>query len=180
MINDKPPKLITLKDHKGDTTAYLEAVYQHYFTQVVSGNLIYNGLPIKCQFRPSHNGKGFAFWHAISKGQNEDEREIDFRRCERICWIAWVIQNISLTANNSLTCWENKRGANTHVVLFFEKESYVVILEKRKKHYLFKTAYCANSQRKRQLMREREQYWESKKTEGALRTPSDALSTRGR
>ena len=42
-------------------------------------------------------GKGYAFWHVISEApqsnnRNESERIPNLRRCERIRWIAWAIE----------------------------------------------------------------------------------------
>lgn len=167
MVSNSLPELITLNNYEGDWFPYLEAIYQYYMDEVVNGKLLYNNLPISCQFRPTHEGKGFAFWHAISEGEKEDDRKADLRRCERIRWIAWMIRNITDNTSNGITWWKNKRGPNTHTVLFLEEESYVVILAKRKDYHLFRTAYCANSRRKRQLIRERDEYWKAKKTKGA-------------
>ena len=166
MVDTPLPELVTLKDYKGDWHHYLEAIYQYYMNEIVNGDLRYDNLPIKCQFRPPYEGKGFAFWHAITEGEIEDKRTADLRRCERIRWINWIITNSS-TCANEISSWENKRKKNNHVVLFHEKESYVVILAKRTGYYLFRTAYCATAQRKRQLIREREEYRRSLKTKGA-------------
>lgn len=168
MVNKAPlPELVTFSQHNGDWSVYVEVIYKYYLDEVVNSKLIHKKLPIRCQFRPPYNNKGFAFWHCISEGNDEDTRTADLRRCERIRWIAWMISHAQDGLKNKVTWWENKRGSNTHVVIFLEEESYVVVLAKRKDYYLFKTAYCANPQRKRQLIREREAYWRSRKTEGA-------------
>ena len=159
MVNVVLPELITLDQHQGDWSVYVEVIYQHYLATIANGNLTYKNLPVHCQFRPLSHGKGFGFWHCISEGADEATRIPDLRRCERIGWIAWVIRESEY--HPQITCWENKRGSNQHMVLFLEVESYVVILAKRKMYYLLKTAYCVNSQRKRQLMRERDQYWKA-------------------
>ena len=181
MVEAALPELILLSEYDGNWELYLDAIYQNYLGEVINAKLHHNKLPVKFQFRPEHQGKGFAFWHAISEGEKEDNRTIDFRRCERIKWIAWVIKN-ALTSDK-ITSWENKRGKNQHVVLFFEGESYVVILAKRNNYYLFKTAYCATPQRKRQLIKERKEYFLARTLErlkAPIRTPSDAPSTHGR
>lgn len=154
MVNVVLPELITLDQYQGDWSSYVEVIYQHYINTIANGKLTYKNLPIRCQFRPLSQGKGFGFWHCISEGIEETVRFPDLRRCERILWIAWVIHQSEHNAH--ITCWKNKRGSNEHIVLFLEIENYVVILAKRKTYYLLKTAYCVNSQRKRQLIRERE------------------------
>lgn len=161
VISNNLPELITFNKYGGDWSIYVEVIYQHYLDDIVNGKLTHKTLPIRCQFRPPYNNKGFAFWHCISEGDNEETRTPDLRRCERILWIPWIIRGTENPHETRITCWENKRGSNIHVVIFFEEESYVVILAKRKDYYLFRTAYCANPQRKRQLIREREEYRKS-------------------
>ncbi len=179
MVEAVLPELITLSEYDGNWQSYLEAIYQSYLDDVVNSKLHYNTLPIKFQFRPMYEGKGFAFWHTISEGEKEENRTADLRRCERITWIAWMIKNAPVS--NEISSWENKRGKNHHVVIFFEAESFVVILAKRNGYYLFKTAYVTTPQRKKQLIKERKEYLDSRKTKGALyKAPSDAPSTRGR
>jgi hypothetical protein len=169
MVRDSLPELIALSQYDGNWSVYVKVIYQYYLDDVVNANLSYRNLPVRHQFRPLHDGKGFAFWHAISEGESEENRTPDLRRCERIRWIGWLIKHADSNdgINNEVTWWENKRGSNEHVVLFLAEESYVVVLAKRKDYYLFKTAYCANPQRKKQLLRERDRYWISKKTKGA-------------
>jgi hypothetical protein len=74
MVEAALPELITLSEYDGDWPSYLEAIYQHYLDDVVDVKLQYNKLPIKFQFRPMHEGKGFAFWHTISEGEKEEDR----------------------------------------------------------------------------------------------------------
>jgi hypothetical protein len=161
------PELVTLNQHNGDWSIYVEVIYKYYLDEVADSKLTYQSLPIRCQFRPLYNNKGFGFWHCISEGNDEEKRIPDMRRCERIRWIAWVIRHAQSNSENKITYWENKRGSNTHLVIFLEEENYVVILAKRTAYYLFKTAYCTAPQRKKQLIRERDEYWKSRKTEGA-------------
>ena len=150
------PELISLSDYKGNWSVYLDSLYDIYLNDIVGSKLHYNNLPVAFKFRPFYEGKGFAFWHTISEGEKEENRTPDLRRCERIKWISWTIKNV--TVNREITSWENKRGQNNHVVLFFEAKSYVVILAKRTGYYLFKTAYCATPHRKKQLIKERQRY----------------------
>lgn len=72
----------------GDWQGYVEKLYSVYLESIVNGNLKFNGLRINCQFRPDTQGKHFGFWHVISEGKTEEDRLPDFRRCERMSWIA--------------------------------------------------------------------------------------------
>ena len=164
---DELPDLIELTKYNGDWPPYLEAVYQYYLDEIANANLTYQGLRISCKRIPLYEGKGAGFWHAISEGETEETRTADLRRCERIRWIPCIIKLAKDGINVTVTWWENKRGANTHIVFLHEKESYVVILAKRNDYYLLKTAYCATQRRLQKLIQERNQFWSSRKTKGA-------------
>lgn len=153
MVTQDLPKLIGFS---GDWRDYVEELYKVYERQIVQGKLEFLGLPVKTQYRPPSQGKGFGFWHVISEGQEEAERIPDFRRCERISWIAWVIRNVGI--DSRISWWKNKRGSNTHVVLWVEEEDFAVILAERNGYYLLKTAYCTTEHRRESMRRERERY----------------------
>jgi hypothetical protein len=164
---DNLPDLIEFAEYGGVWPLYLEAIYQYYLDDVANANLTYHGLRIGCKRIPLYEGKGAGFWHAISEGETEETRKADLRRCERIRWIPHIITQAQDGISSPVTWWKNKRGANTHVIFLHEKESYVVILAERNGYYLLKTAYCATQRRLHNLIRERNQFWASRKTKGA-------------
>jgi hypothetical protein len=141
--------------------AYEDHLYGIFLDTVVNGCLSFQGLPVKSQYRPETKGKGFSFWHLISEGDDELERIPCPRRCERIRWFAWVIENVSHCSE--ITWWENKRGPNTHVVIWLEQEQFAVILAKRNRYYLIKTAYVVKSKRETAFRKEREKFWRAYK-----------------
>lgn len=144
----------------GDWHLYVEEIYQVYVESVANAGLMFNGLKVSCQFRPESQGKHFGFWHVISEGPIEDDRTPDFRRCERITWIAYLIANVG--SDTEITWWENKRGSNTHAVIWHEAENFVVILAARNGYYLLKSAYCPESHRTKTFVKERDNYWKQK------------------
>ncbi len=145
----------------GDWLSYEDDLYRTYLTRIVNANLSFNGLPIKCQYRPPSKNKHFGFWHVISEGDIEDDRLPDLRRCERIGWIAYLIADVG--TDTEISWWENKRGSNTHVVIWHERENFAVILARRSNFYLLKSAYCVESHRRKAFIREREKFWRDRK-----------------
>ncbi len=142
---------------------YKEHLYNIYEQTFLNANLTFRGLPVRSKYHPEYDNKGFSFWHIISTGLSEEDREPDLQRCERIRWVGWIIQNIE--TSDDLSWWENKRGSNTHIVLLWENKRYVVILAKRKNYYLLKTAYPIQSQNKiEKLKRERDDFWNTHKS----------------
>jgi len=157
MAMELPP----LENFSGDWENYEDELYQIFLDTVVNGRLTFQGLPVKSQYRPETNGKGFSFWHLISEGENEDDRTPDLRRCERIRWLSWLISHVDSV--DEISWWENRRGTNTHVVLWLEVESFAVVLAKRNRYYLIKTAYMVKSRRERTFRKERDRFWASRK-----------------
>jgi hypothetical protein len=139
----------------GDWDTYLEGVHKVFLETLLNRDITFCNLPVRIKKNPEYKDKSFSFWHLISEGEKEEERTPDFRRCERLGWIHWVIENAK--SNKSISCWENTRGTNTHVVIWFEDESYVVILAKRKDYFLLKTAYPAEPHRAEVFRKEKAQ-----------------------
>lgn len=161
-----PPELLPFNDYGGDWARYEDDLYQIYLDTVVHAGLVFQGAPIRAQFRPETRGKGFSFWHLISEApdknnRNEDDRIPDLDRCARIRWVAWLIGNIG---NAGFSWWENKRKTETHVVLWAEAHDFAVVLAKRMtqngpKYYLLKTAYCLKPHRVATFAKERDAFW---------------------
>lgn len=151
------PGLIYLSDYQGDGEKYLDGLYILYLSDIVNAGLSYNGLPIRYQFRPKTNGKGFGFWHLISEGDTEEDRTPDPRRCERILWIPWIIKQVG--KNPEIVWFESKRKNNTHIVLWYRSQGYAVILAIRDGYYLLKSAYSLAPKRAITFEKEWKAFW---------------------
>lgn len=135
-----PPELLRLDDDEfdGNWVDYERELYRIFETEVKDGNLQYRGLPVKCRRDPETQGKWASFWHLIQRGPVEDDRLPDLRRCERIRWIRWVIENAD--NHTEIDVWRNKRPHGANMLLWF-REEYLVVLGKRKDNWLLRTAY---------------------------------------
>ena len=111
----------------------------------------------------------------------EQNRTPDLERCARIRWVPWVLAN----ANNPtiIRWWENERstgrGSKTHVPLWFVRENYAVILEKRADFYLLLTSYCLTPHRAATFEKEWSAWCTAKKAEAASKAASGTPSTHG-
>jgi hypothetical protein len=161
----EPPELIPFY---GDWSAYEDQIYERFLDSFVRREIYFLGCRVSAQYRPDTRGKGFSFWHVISeapdhKTRDENERIPDLRRCERICWISWLIEMASLNAEG-FSWWENRRGNETRVVIWAEHLDFAVILAKRKDYYVLKTAYSGlKTHRIHTFQKEREKFWNGQK-----------------
>lgn len=152
-----------LEPFTGNWESYIDHIYAIYKQTILQSNLRYNNLPVQPRFTPESHGKHHGFWHITSDGEIEEEREPDLRRCERIRWVQWVIDNVAAYAE--VSWWEEKRGNTLEIVIWIESEQYVVVLSERRDYWLLKTAYLATKSGKiKQLTRNREKFLNSIKS----------------
>lgn len=158
------PPLVLLAEHGGDWERYLAAIYAWFVRDFVESKPVFRGRPIRLKRHPVSLGKEATFWHLVSEGQIEEEREIDFRRCERIRWSRPVIEH---STDSAVKVWENvrttKRGSENRICLWLEAEEYLVILADRKEYLLPWTAYqVERPHQKAKLQKEFDEYWKSR------------------
>jgi hypothetical protein len=140
----------------GDWSRYEDELYAIYLDTIIRSGIKFRGLPVKARYQPATKNKGYSFWHLISEGELEEDRTPDIRRCERIRWIAWLIENAE--TQEDLSWWENKRGSNTHIVIWHERENFAVVLAKRNGYFLLRSAYWVKKHRRKDFVRERKEF----------------------
>lgn len=151
-----PPALELFNAYNGDWAAYEDALFNIFLNDIAQAELALDGIRVSCRRIPEERGRWASFWHLVQEGRVEDDREPDLRRCERIRWVRWVIVNAANTPN--IERWENTRGTENNVLLWYNEE-YLVVLSRRSTYWLLKTAYCTErSGRISQLRKERDAY----------------------
>lgn len=149
-----PPDLVSFQEFGGDWKAYEAALYRIFREEIAGGSLRFRGLPVRCRRLPETGGRWAAFWHLVQEGRAEEDRTPDLRRCERIRWIRWVIENG--VTHPAIDEWQNTRRTEKNTLLWY-REDYLVVLAQRRGSWLLKTAYCTERRgRIEQLRRERD------------------------
>jgi hypothetical protein len=151
-------RLPALEAFWGDWASYEDHIYEIYVESLVRRTVSFQNKVVKCQYRPSTKNKHFGFWHLISEGRDEAERIPDLRRCERIRWVAWLIEH---AAADGVRWWKNRRGRAVRIVIWLESEAFAVVLEEREGYCLLKTAYWVKRFRAEDFRREHQAYWEN-------------------
>ena len=154
------PDLIELTDFNGNFKQYLEAVYALFKRDFIDSKPVFRGIRLGLKKFPISEDKEATFWHMTSEGENEENRNPDLRRLERIQWPAPMINE---STHPYLKVWENKRGNKHNMRIFHENENYLVILRKGKDYLLPWTAYLISDKaRKKKLIKEYEAYIKAK------------------
>lgn len=159
------PALICLESFGGNVDAYLDHLYGHFSRDFIASLPAFPGKRVSLKRYPVYRGKVGTFWHFISEGENEDDREIDFRRCERIRWprpIIDVFPNPEQPAptTSPIVWWRSERSREWRYVIALRDFSYVVVLADRGDYVLPWTAYTVERETRRQKLRaEHDRYW---------------------
>ncbi len=149
-----PPVLLPFSDFGGDWAAYERALVDIFRQTLANAGLQFRRQNVSCRRMPETDGQWFAYWHLIQEGRIEDDRTPDLRRCERLPWVRWVIENGE--THTDIDVWANRHRGERNVLLWF-REEYLVVLAQRNGYFLLKTAYCTEqSGRVRQLRKQRD------------------------
>lgn len=155
-MSEIPAWLPPLVLFKGDWGKYLDALYGYFKQDFIDSSPSFKGRRLGLKKHPLNKGKEATFWHFIQEGTNEDDRIPDLRRCERIRWPRPVIEN---TDESVLKIWENTRKGEKRILLWLEKQEYLVILAERNGYLLPWTAYLVTEEhRRRKLQKEYEAF----------------------
>lgn len=150
------PALVLFSDYEGNWERYVDALYGYFKLDFVESKPTFRGKNLGLKKQPVEKGKEATFWHFISEGSNEDDRVPDLRRCERIRWPRPIIEKADEPV---VKVWGNKRGSDKRILLWLEKQEYLVILAERKGYLLPWTAYIVTeNHRKKKLQKEYEAY----------------------
>ncbi|KJS18540.1 MAG: hypothetical protein VR69_00130 [Peptococcaceae bacterium BRH_c4b] len=134
------PELVKLEDYGGNWERFIEEVYNIFKLDFIKNKPdSFKGKRFGIKRHPLLNDKEATFWHITSEGKIETERIPELRRCERIRWPRAIIDNYT---NEKILCWENTRGTEKRIVMWFRERDYVVVLADRIDYILLWTAYC--------------------------------------
>lgn len=155
------PALVYFQNYGGQWEPYCEALYKYFENDFVKSKPKFENRVVQLKLYPLFQGKEATFWHITHEGKIENQRTPDLRRCERIRWPRPIIEHNS---DDAIRCWPNKRGRAERIVLWIYKQDYVVILDVRRGYILLWAAYCVTYEnRKRQLLKEYEEYMQNTK-----------------
>ena len=120
-----PPDLLSFDAFGGDWQAYENELYRIFMAEIARAGLRFRASGVNCRRIPEMAGRWASFWHLVQEGRVEAERTPDLRRCERLRWVRWVIENAPV--HPEIDEWQNKRGNETNTLLWY-RQDYLVVL----------------------------------------------------
>lgn len=161
----KLPPLVKYEQFISDED-FLDALYEYFKQDFVLTKPVYKNSPIRLKRFPLRNNREATFYHITTTGKDENNRNIDVPRAERIRWIKPIIE----TEDRSLLAWENVRKKEESILLYHEKENFLVVLRKRNNGIVFWTSFYTNKCYKKKLLKEYSEYHKKLKTPFFQRT----------
>ena len=149
------PELIEYGSKKNNQDEYIEAIYLIYKEEFINKGIYFRKEKLGLKRLPLRNGKEATFYHIISEGKDEEQRDIDLERCARIKWPRAILASDYV----GLKIWENKRKNKRNILVWFPEKEYLIIIRKNPNEKLIWTAYpVTENHRKRKLQKEYEEY----------------------
>ncbi|MGI1828105.1 hypothetical protein [Ligilactobacillus salivarius] len=123
-----------------DPISYIDSLYDYYLRNIKLG-LQFRGKRVTCKKYPEYEGRDDAFNHLTTKDFHDDnDREIDLRRCERLKWIKPGMMGDHQGKNCFLEYEKVVRGKK-RIHLLNQYDRYMIVLEDRGDYVLLVTAY---------------------------------------
>jgi hypothetical protein len=143
LVTDKPiiewlPALVYFESAGNDWEHYLEMIYTHFKADFIDRKPSFKGQKVGLKRYPLSKGKEATFWHLTSTGSIESERIPDFRRCERICWPAPIIEH---SEDIQLKMWIEQINKEERIHLLCPEDKYLLVLAIRNGYILPWTAF---------------------------------------
>ncbi len=169
------PKKIYLTEYGGNYQRYIDAVYDVFEADFIRHKTRFGSHELKLKFNPLFQDRAYTFYHMTHKGEIENEREPDLRRCECMPWAKPTIENVEKW---QLKFWrQSRQRSNNRVCICLENEDdvdYFVVLEIRNTYVLLWTAFVGElAHETRKKLRE---YNEWKSADGSgINTPDELI-----
>lgn len=168
MIPGWLPPLVRLEDSGGDWTAYEEVLYGWFKVDFVASLPAWPGKRVGLKRHPTTQGKEATFWHFITEGAVEAERQIDIRRCERIRWPRPAMEAFADRPpldGDRIVWWMNERRGEKRYLLALPDFSHLVVVADRGSYVLPWTQYHVDrDHRRNKYRREYRAYWAAQKS----------------
>lgn len=179
------PALMSFEEHSGIWSTYVDALYRAFSKDFTLSCPLFRGKEVVPFGEPVFDGKEATFWHIISAGRIEEDREPDLRRCERIRWVRAVIEHGDAPG---MRVWEKecrRRGqSERRIYLWLEERDYLVVLIQQRSCFRLLTAFLTTYGHTRRKLRKEFEEWRRRqapqKTEAAPEDGSVTPSTHGR
>lgn len=156
------PPLVLEKNYP-DVATYAEALYAFFKTDFLDSLPVWPERRVGLKREPLIRGKEATFWHFLTDGDDEEARQVDFLRCERIRWPRSVMEaftNRKPTTTDRVVWWKNQRKQDTNFMIALPDFSYLFVVRDMGEYVLPWTQYVLiQKHRREKTENEYKTYW---------------------
>jgi hypothetical protein len=141
---------------------YLKQVFERYRSDFVENRPNWPEKRFAIKRMPEREGWPATFWHLITEGENEENRQLVGDRCQKIAWPRAIIKKyleFPARENKYVNFWYNTRRTSSRLLISTMSFNYLVVIEVRDDYVLLWTAYPTLAHTARKLKREYDAYW---------------------
>lgn len=135
------PKKLLRKNFSSDKE-HTDAAYEVFKADFLTSLPIFREVEMKLKRFPKRDGREATFYHMTTEGEDEENREYDPERTERLPWARPLIEN---EFNDEIRVWRQKIKGEWRIHLWLFKRSYLLVIAERKNngalYYLPWTAF---------------------------------------
>lgn len=143
--NKKNDLIDSYKYHEGRYKEYIDYLYSELMTKFVSNHVIFHGKRVVIEKEEAVDGKRLRFWHLISEGYPEDNREYIPDRARRLHWIGHILDSSDCEMCENLFWY--KEEVQHKIYILCEDAKYLIVLLEMRKYYILKSAYLINDKK---------------------------------
>lgn len=137
----KLPSRLEWSMFRGDAKLYKEALYFVFQRDFLSGNLQFKGKNVDIIHEKFFEGKERSFWHIISEGNEDVDRDLNTERCASLPWAKPLIEDDSNCEKYRIWVKLHDKSKRNRYYIWCTEVNYMVILEDRDTHFKLITAY---------------------------------------
>ena len=138
---EKLPEPISISDFGGNWETYVEELYRIFKKDFITKRPTFLGKNVDIIHQQYEDNKERSFWHIVSSGTTDDDRQPDFERCEKIGWAGALIRCQSNCENYKVWVQYHDKSKKDRYYILCALEKYLVVLEDRGSYLKLITAY---------------------------------------
>jgi hypothetical protein len=153
---DQPDFLPPMIGLNGTYEEIIERLYEVFRNDFIENRAKHLGCDVAYNgaINEFSQGKVEGFWHVITCGDfAKTDRLIDYRRAERLPWSRPLIENPYHDEIRFFFYDEGDSRKGIRHYIWLERYSYVVILQRRKSHYVWVTSFYVEGWKHKDLQK---------------------------
>jgi hypothetical protein len=125
----------------GDSRSFIDALYRCFKKEFIDSTILFRGKPVDIIHQAYWDGKERSFWHIVSSGEEDFDRNLDISRCETLPWASALLLEQNTCSHYKVWIKYHDRTNRNRFYIWCDEINYIVIIEDRNAYFKLITAY---------------------------------------